>query len=986
MDQGAQTHFRLGEVIVRPDRLEIEGGDEVRRVGPRAMEVLQCLAGRPDEVLGKAEILDAVWTGQYVGDDVLSTAIWELRRAFGDDARSPRFIQTVPRRGYRLLVVPAPVGAAAATEGVAREPVPADGGVVRSGSAGWPLGRWIGIGGAVLALVVAAAVALSPRPATVRSLVVLPIDALGDDDADQALADGVTDTLITALAGIDGLRVVSRTTAMTFTGSRKTVPEIGRELDVDLVVEGTLARDGGRVVLNAQLIEARSEDHLWARTYEREFEHLLDLQVEVARSIGGAIAHRLAPAPVTATPTALTAVSDRLLTWRVATGGEVWSEPVLFGGDLVVASRDGTLLGVGPDEGAVVWRQDLREPVSAALASLDGTLFAVSEDGLVVAIGPGGTERWRQRPGGSVTADPVVASGIVVVGDDAGTVHGLDPTSGRSLWTWGNAESTMALAAADEVVVVSRFDGRVTVLDSGTGRERWTAALSDWLISPAVVHGDRLLAPSPSGAVVALDLVDGREVWRSPVDAPVALAAWRDRVVVGSAGSGAVVALDLTTGAEDWRFEALDTVIATAVVDDLVLVASRDHNLYGLDAWTGERRFRVRNRAWVTTAPLVLPNQLVFGRLDGTVVSLQRPPRSAVPLVIDEEDGFVARLEAVDTRTRWWDLVRLQHGRAPARIRWRAEVGGSPLHAPAIVGGAVLSAGAGELFALDVADGGELWRTGLPGSAGTPPVVAGDLVVLGVRDGTVLAVDRATGVERWRAKTRADVISTPAVADGVLYAGSRDGYLYALRLADGGELWRRSLDVIHAAPAVVGEVVLVPSRNDTLWALDRGDGQIRWSAPTSDWAVADPRVAGGQVIVPSCDGVVEAFDLASGERRWRFDAGDEIWYRAALAGGRLFFGSRDRFVYALDAATGAELWRRGTDGWVLSSVAVWRDQVAVGSHDGRLWVLDAGSGAPVWQLQTTGAVGSPVVAGDLLAVGASDGFVYLVEMDASGRG
>ncbi|HSN54804.1 MAG TPA: winged helix-turn-helix domain-containing protein, partial [Candidatus Sulfomarinibacteraceae bacterium] len=295
---GPRHDFRLGDRLVRPLANEVEGPDGIERVGPRAMDVLVALADRGDGVVTKEELLDAVWTDLFVGDEVLSTAVWELRRALGDDAKSPRFIGTVPRRGYRLLIPPSRIDG----DDVAPAPTEALPGA-STGEATAPRRRRAVVFAVAAALAVVTAVAVGrwltgPAPAAeVRSMVVLPFASLSGDPRDEALADGVTDTLITSLAKIEGLQVVSATTARSYRGRTIPVPEVGRELGVDAVIEGSLARDGDRIVLNAQLIDARSDSHLWAETYERRFEHLLDLQVEVARSIGAAIGHRFAPTP-----------------------------------------------------------------------------------------------------------------------------------------------------------------------------------------------------------------------------------------------------------------------------------------------------------------------------------------------------------------------------------------------------------------------------------------------------------------------------------------------------------------------------------------------------------------------------------------------------------------------------------------------------------------------------------------------------------------
>jgi outer membrane protein assembly factor BamB/TolB-like protein/DNA-binding winged helix-turn-helix (wHTH) protein len=968
----ARDHFLLDGVVIRPDRLEIEVGGEARRLGPRAMEVLLCLADRGDEVVTKEEILQAVWGDQIVGDDVLSTAVWELRRALGDQAKSPQFIQTVPRRGYRLLVTPTPIPVqeVPAEAGSWSEPEPARG-----------RGLWWG---AVVVSAIAVAILtwgnLRRDPPPARALAVLPIEALGGVAADQALADGVTDTLITALAGIDGLRVVSRTTSLTFRNSGRTVPDIAEELGVDLVVEGTLARQDERIVLNAQLIDAHTEDHLWAKTYERRFEHLLDVQVEVARSIGGAIAHRLQPEPGVPSPTVPAAVTDALLQWRFVTSGEVWSGAELMDDVMVFASRDGRLYGADASSGVERWRVDLNQPISAPIVRLGERLVVMAEDGTVAVVDGLGNEFWRRRPLVSNGAALAVAEDLVLVGGDGGELAALDPTSGRELWTWHGGGGITGLAAGGDTVVVSRFDGAVSALRPVDGGERWTVTLSDWLRAPAVVDDGIAYVANPSGSVVALDLATGGEVWRAQVSAPHALSRWRDRLVVGSASAGMAVVLDRTTGDEVWRLETRDDILTTVAIGDLVLVGSRDRSLYVHDAWTGRRLHRIEFRTWPTSTPALHGDHLVVGTLDGRVHRLRLPEAGEVPLVLRQEDGFQARPEPVDSRDRRFETIRLAPDRLKARVAWRAEVGGGPLLAPAFTDDAVLVGSGEDLVALDLRNGSARWRRRLPGEPGTPPVISDGLAVVGARDGTVVALDAANGVERWRFVTGEDVISPPALADGVLYVGSRDGHLYALDLHDGRERWRRRVGVVHGGAAVIDDLVMVGARGDVVWGLERLGGELRWRHESPDWVVADLVFAGAALIAPSCDGTVEALDPGTGALTWQARVGGEIWYRAAAIDGVLVFGSRDGHLYGFDPATGREQWRRRTDGWVLSSVAAWRGLAAAGSHDRRLWVVDVEDGRPVWQLATTGTVGSPAVSGDLLAVGSTDGFVYLVEL------
>ena len=217
------------------------------------MNVLLALVDAGGRVVSKSELLDAIWTGLYVGDDVLPTAIWELRRALGDDARSPGLIGTVARRGYRLLQAREPFGG---ESGVPQAAVP----TTEAGPAATGKRRGAWIASVVMVLAVAGIVAgwsLARRtPLPIQSVVALPLVSLGGNAEDRALADGITDSLTTALARLGGLRVVSRTTAMAYRQAARTTAEIAADLAVDAEVEGTLAREGPRIVLNVQLIDA----------------------------------------------------------------------------------------------------------------------------------------------------------------------------------------------------------------------------------------------------------------------------------------------------------------------------------------------------------------------------------------------------------------------------------------------------------------------------------------------------------------------------------------------------------------------------------------------------------------------------------------------------------------------------------------------------------------------------------------------------------
>jgi outer membrane protein assembly factor BamB/TolB-like protein/DNA-binding winged helix-turn-helix (wHTH) protein len=969
------ARFNLGEFQIRPDLNEIEGPDGTTHVNPKAMEVLLALTERPDELCTKREILDTVWTDLFVGDEVLTTAVWELRRALGDSARSPRFIQTVSRKGYRLLVAPTPI-----------DPGVLDGaGVVAAESSRSPR---VMVALASLAVVLAVVVFVMTRSAEdqrrvpeIRSLVVLPIDDLGDDRNDQALADGLTDTLITALARIDGVRVVSRTTATTYRHRELTVSEIAAELGVDAVVEGTLARSGDRIVLNAQLIDARSESHLWAETYERRFESLLDLQVEVARSIGAAISSRLDPEPNTRVAPAVdtTASGETLLRWRFQTGGEVWSTPVATGGAVVFGSRDGTLYSVRTVDGAELWRRRIGDQILTQALVLDDAIFAAAHDGTIVAVSSGdGRERWRFHTGGEIESPLVGDRGVVVVAAEDGRVVALDASSGRELWTWAGGEGVDGLACRDGAVIASGFDGTVTRLDAIDGAMRWQIDVAEWLGLPVTIDRDQILVPAPGGHIIALEFGSGRELWRAPTLAPSEITVWRDRVVVGG-GETVIRALDRMSGAELWRFDALGGTTRPSLHDGVVYAGARDDNLYAIDAWTGALRWRAEMRTWVTTPAVPTGDGIIFGSLDGSVTCL-RPPASE-GVVIRERDGFVAVSERGDERPRGFDIIVTGEGVRRPTLRWRIASDGPVLHAPAITDTTVLACGYQNLTAVDLETGEARWKQRLPGESGTRPVLLGDSVVVGTRDGYAVAYGIDDGVERWRFATAGAVISTPVEDGGTLYFGSRDGFLYALDPLTGGERWRRQLETIHASPLPLGEEVWVTSRGDTLWVLAAADGRVLRTLATADWAVAEPIATADRVIIASSDGSVQAFARSDGRKLWQVATSGEIWYRPLLQDGRYLFGSADHHLYALDVATGRELWRRRTGNRVLSSVAGWGDLVFVGSHDRSLHAFRADDGQPQWRLATTGVVGNPSIEGNLLGFGSFDGFLYLLELD-----
>ncbi|HEY1272169.1 MAG TPA: winged helix-turn-helix domain-containing protein [Terriglobales bacterium] len=245
---------RPSEGIIRFAEFELDSrAGELRKQGTRVklqdqpFQILQILLQCPGQVVTREELRQKIWPSDtFVDfDHGLYNAIKRLREALGDEAEKPQYVETLPRRGYRFLVKPEAAALAA--------------------------------------------------PRHIQSLAVLPLENLSHDSEQEYFAEGLTEALITTLAKIGELRVISRTSAMLYKGIRKPLREIARELEVDAIVEGTVLRSGERIRISAQLIDARSDSHLWAESYERDMRDILSLQAEVAQAIAREIRIKLTP-------------------------------------------------------------------------------------------------------------------------------------------------------------------------------------------------------------------------------------------------------------------------------------------------------------------------------------------------------------------------------------------------------------------------------------------------------------------------------------------------------------------------------------------------------------------------------------------------------------------------------------------------------------------------------------------------------------------
>ncbi len=307
---------------------------------PKAFRLLLFLAKNPGRVVRKQELLNTIWLDTAVGENSLTRSIALLRKALDDSSREPRFIETVPTVGYRFLAevtiaepqatlslpiadrptIPVPVDSPGQQSPASIPPAP-DVGPERSLHDSFLSRRRIGLflfAGCILLAAPFVWRVLRSRWAPgqpIRSLAVLPLNNLSGDPSQEYFADGMTDELITELARIPNLRVVSRTSIMAEKGApRRSLPEIARQLDVDAIVEGSIVRSGDRIRITAQLIDARTDRHLWAQSFEGPASDVLSLQDSVAQQI--ATQARLVLAPPSQRPPVNPAAHDAYLRGR----------------------------------------------------------------------------------------------------------------------------------------------------------------------------------------------------------------------------------------------------------------------------------------------------------------------------------------------------------------------------------------------------------------------------------------------------------------------------------------------------------------------------------------------------------------------------------------------------------------------------------------------------------------------------------------------
>jgi len=297
-----EVDFRAGELLKNGRRIRLQD---------QPLQVLAMLLEHPGDVVPRDKFRQKLWPNDtFVDfDHGLNNAINRLRDALNDSAEAPRFIETLPRRGYRFI---SPVERADIADSFAvREKSVAPSGNDQAGSATatstlppWWRSRWAALGAAALVLTLLSGFALnvwkgrfssSAHATRIHAIAVLPLENLTGDSSQEYFADGMTDALITDLAQVSSLRVISRASTMRYKGVHDPLADVARKLNVDAFIEGSVVRSGNRVRITAQLIDAGTDRHLWAHSYESDLSDVLTLQDSVARDISQQVRVKLTP-------------------------------------------------------------------------------------------------------------------------------------------------------------------------------------------------------------------------------------------------------------------------------------------------------------------------------------------------------------------------------------------------------------------------------------------------------------------------------------------------------------------------------------------------------------------------------------------------------------------------------------------------------------------------------------------------------------------
>lgn len=849
--------FLLNDVVVRPRLNEIQIDGYIEKLPAKFIDVLMVLAERQGEVFGKAELLKRVWNDPLIGEESLSNAVWMLRKTLSDDAKRPAFIETVPRRGYRLIARVAPVRVVAevdTNEAPAAEPVASlalETAITSSAPAGPDL----------TSSLVSAPPVHAWRHWLAMTLLLLLMLGLGYGwwSKTQHAAPGNAVMAFRTSGDVATMRLLDAGTALI-------AERAGQLYAVDTTsgIERWRFNAGGRIQIPAEVADAKlflgSEDtYLYALDY----------------------------------------ASGREL-WRFPAGHSIQTAPLARDGRVFFADISGRLQALSSSDAAPIWQAQLdSRVVGSLLGPLDLTVLRTLNNTVAAFDRSSGAMRWQRHFPGPLSDLLLVAQTEVMFASDAGFVTALNAQDGASLWqTELPAAEIKPLVVGDRVYALGRY-GDLVALRRADGSVVWRAHMDIgdphelvwWqdqivlvldggllgLVDPTdgsllrtlslpetpdgvLADGLRLIVSTQSGRVIAIDRgeLDGFQAAHLAVDeaarlhidgpAPAPMASvevlqkgasaaqllWQQPLVghvqdVAVARDGTVYLSDersaLAIAADGQRrwYTPLPTAMGTqfALTETKVYFGRRDGSVYALERASGKEVWRFATAAQVISPPTVADGRVYVGSDDRRLYALdaetgkvlwsfqtQRPVRGAVAVglnrvVFGSADRNIYALTADSGRLLW------------------KFVGNDWMVAhPLLVGRRVfIGSGSGEFHALDLESGSELWRFRSAGKIWFRATADNECVYFASGDGHIYALDQATGMERWRYRTGAAADGSVVLADGRLYAGSHDFHLYALDRSSGQPLWRMRTGGSVFNPGVGNGLLYVASADQRLYAL-----------------------------------------------------------------------------------------------------------------------------------------------------------------------
>ena len=285
--------YSFGDYELEPALHELRRDGVTCAIEPQAFDLLCYLIDNRDRLIDRDELNEQLWQGRFVSDASLSTAVKLARQAIGDSGKNQNLIRTVPRRGFRFVGEVAVRVSDAGESGEAASGGPADSPTADAlENRRLPPGKMPWIPALVIALVMFVSTGVmiwragqSDGTGENRSIAVLPFDNMSGDAEQGYFADGMTDDLITQLSKVKGLFVIARNSTFTYKGKNTLVSDITKELGVRYVLEGSVRRVGGKVRINAQLIDGMTGGHVWAETFDRDAQNIFALQDDVIAGI-----------------------------------------------------------------------------------------------------------------------------------------------------------------------------------------------------------------------------------------------------------------------------------------------------------------------------------------------------------------------------------------------------------------------------------------------------------------------------------------------------------------------------------------------------------------------------------------------------------------------------------------------------------------------------------------------------------------------------